>query len=334
MALQNTKVILKETPTGMPVADQFKVTQADIPALKNGEVLVKNQWLSLDPYMRSQISARHLSGAVLPGDTMKGETIAEVVESASEDFKPGDTVRCFGGWQSHAVLPANALTQVANNIEHTPHLLSILGMPGLTAYAGLIWQAKPQPGETVVVAAATGAVGSMIVQLAKQQGCRVVGIAGGKHKCDFALNELGADICIDRHTEDLGPALDKHCPNGINIYFDLIGGDILEQCSQRLAVNARIILCGLAADYNRTSSSPPPGPSPVYFIKSRATVFGLVVYDFEARRQEFIQACLPSVNSGAIKIKEQVVDGLARAPQGFVDLLSGDNFGKVLVKIN
>lgn len=333
MSLHNTKVILKETPSGMPVASQFELTDATIPSLAEGDVLVKNVWLSIDPYMRSQISARHLSGAVMPGDMMKGETIAEVVESKSDAFKPGDKVRCFGGWQSYAVLPDSTLTPVPKNLAHPSYLLSILGMPGLTAYAGLMWQAKPKAGETVVVAAATGAVGSMVVQLAKQQGCRVVGIAGGKHKCDFAVNELGADICIDRHTATLGDALDEHCPDGINIYFDLIGGDILEQCSQRLAVGARLILCGLAADYNRTTSTPPAGPSPVYIIKSRATVYGLVVYDFETRRDEFIEDCLPLVNSGAIKIREQVVDGLANAAQGFVDLLSGDNFGKVVVSV-
>lgn len=334
MALQNTKVVLKETPVGMPVASQFEVTEASLPALQDGEVLVKNQWLSIDPYMRSQISARHLSGAVRPGDMMKGETIAEVVESKSDQFKPGDKVRCFGGWQAYAVMPASTLNAVPDNVEHAPHLLSILGMPGLTAYAGLIWQAQPKAGETVVVAAATGAVGSMVVQLAKQKGCRVVGIAGGKHKCDFAVNELGADVCIDRHNEDLAAALDEHCPDGIHIYFDLIGGDILEQCSQRLAVGARMILCGLAADYNRTTSTPPAGPSPVYIIKSRATVFGLVVFDFENRRDEFIQECLSLVASGAITIREQVIDGLDGAAQGLVDLLSGDNFGKVLVKIS
>ncbi|GGF60857.1 MDR family NADP-dependent oxidoreductase [Alteromonas lipolytica] len=333
MALNNTKVILKETPVGMPTADQFEAVPADLPAIGEGEVLVKNLWLSLDPYMRSQISARHISGAVLPGDTMKGETIAEVVESNSADFKAGDKVRCFGGWQAYAALPAAALTKVPDNVEHSPYLLSILGMPGLTAYAGLIWQAQPKAGDTVVVAAATGAVGSMVVQLAKQHGCRVVAIAGGQHKCDFAVNELGADVCIDRHKEDLATALDTHCPDGINIYFDLIGGDILELCSQRLAVGARMILCGLAADYNRTTSTPPPGPSPVYIIKSRATVFGLVVYDFEPRRAEFIEACASLVGEGKIKIREQVVEGLANAGQGFVDLLSGDNFGKVLVKI-
>ena len=334
MQLTNSKVILKETPVGMPTASEFETTEADIPSLKDGEVLVKNLWLSLDPYMRSQISARHLSGAVLPGDTMKGETISEVIESNSPDFAPGDKVRCFGGWQRIAALPAATLTKVPDNIEHSPYLLSILGMPGLTAYAGLIWQAQPKPGETVVVAAATGAVGSMVVQLAKQRGCRVVAIAGGQHKCDFAVNELGADICIDRHKDDLGTALDKYCPQGIDIYFDLIGGNILELCSQRLAVGARLILCGLAADYNRTTSTPPPGPSPVYIIKSRATVYGLVVYDFEPRRDEFIEACAPLVSSGEIKIREQVVEGLENAAQGFVDLLSGDNFGKMVVHIS
>lgn len=330
----NKQVILKTTPEHKPSAEHFSCIDSEMPLVHEGQVLVRNLWLSIDPYMRSQISGRHMSGGVSPGDVMIGETIAEVVSSNSEGFKAGDKVRCKGGWQRYAAIDAAALSKVPANVEHLPHLLSILGMPGLTAYAGLIWKAAPKEGDTVVIAAATGAVASSVIQLAKSRGCRVVGIAGGKHKCEYATSVLGADACIDRHDGDLGAQLDAHCPNGIDIYFDLVGCDMLDTCCERLALGARVILCGLSADYNRTGGAPPAGPSPVYIIKSRATVMGLVVFDFEHRRDEFIEACLPLVKANKLTVKEQVLDGLEYAGQGLVDLLAGDNFGKVLVKID
>ncbi|MBU2980022.1 NADP-dependent oxidoreductase [Alteromonas sp. C1M14] len=330
----NKQVILKQTPENKPAAEHFSCIEGPMPALADGQVLVRNLWLSIDPYMRSQISGRHMSGGVSPGDVMIGETIAEVVSSKSDKFSVGEKVRCKGGWQQYAAIDAGTVNKVPANVKHLPHLLSILGMPGLTAYAGLIWKAQPKAGDTVVIAAATGAVASSVIQLAKSRGCRVVGIAGGQHKCDFATSVLGADACIDRHQGDLGEQLDKHCPDGIDIYFDLVGCEMLDTCCERLAIGARVILCGLSADYNRTGGAPPAGPSPVYIIKSRATVMGLVVFDYETRRNEFIDACLPLVDAEQLTVKEQVIDGLALAGQGLVDLLAGDAFGKVVVKID
>jgi len=333
MGLQNLQVLLRETPTGLPDTAHFSCVTTPLPAVGEGQVLIRNIWLSLDPYMRGQISGRHLSGRVQPGELLLGETLGIVAQSNHSAFQPGDLVRTMGGWQRYCVKRADEISVLPLDVKHAPHMLSILGMPGLTAYAGLIWQAQPQPGDTVVVAAATGTVGSVIVQLAKQLGCRVVGIAGGAEKCHYAITELGADICLDRHQPDLADALVDACPKGINIYFDLVGGPILELASKQLAIGARVILCGLISDYNRVDNTPPVGPSPVYWILARATVYGLVVYDYEQRREEFVQACLPLVNSGKLKIKEHIVYGLANAAAGFIDLLNGNSFGKVLVKI-
>lgn len=329
----NLCVQLDKTPDGLPTPDLFRCVHHPIQEPAEGEVLVRNHWLSLDPYMRGQISGRHLSGHVRPGDTMIGETLGEVILSRSPAFKAGDSVRGMLGWQRYATVPAAALSLLPETIRHPTHALSVLGMPGLTAFAGLMWQAQPQPGDTLVVAAATGAVGSAVVQLARLAGCRVIAIAGGADKCRYAVDALGADACIDRHQEAIPARLDELCPLGIDIYFDLVGGELLNQISQRLAVNARVILCGMIADYNRTTNTPPPGPSPALWIKARARVHGLVVYDYEPRRQEFIDYCTPLVDAGQLTVREQIVEGLEQAPAALIDLLEGRNFGKVLVKI-
>lgn len=333
MELQNLQVRLQATPAGLPETKHFTCVNTPVPEVGETQVLIRNIWLSLDPYMRGQISGRHLSGTVQPGDMLLGETIGIVAQSNHSAFQPGDIVRTMGGWQRYCVKHANEIAELPSEVKHTPHMLSVLGMPGLTAYAGLIWQAQPQAGETVVVAAATGTVGSVIVQLAKQLGCRVIGIAGGTEKCRYAESELGADLCLDRHQPDLAKALAAACPSGINIYFDLVGGPILDIASKLLAIGARVILCGLISDYNRVDNTPPAGPSPVYWILARATVYGLVVYDFESRRDEFVNACLPLVRNGKLKIKEHIIYGLTNAAAGFIDLLNGRAFGKVLVKI-
>lgn len=333
-ANKNARILLRETPVGVPGEEHFEYREAPLQEPGEGQVLVRNQWLSLDPYMRSQIAGRHLSGRVLPGEVMQGETVGQVVSSSSSEFKVGDPVRGMLGWQRFAVVDTTLLTRVSAEIDPPSYALSALGMPGLTAYAGLIWQAQPEPGETLVVAAATGAVGSVIVQLARRIGCRVIAVVGSDAKCDYAVNALGADVCINRRRENIAEQLDKICPEGVNIYFDLVGGDILETVSQRLSHGARVILCGMVADYNRPESGPSPGPSPAFWIRARARVHGLVVYDFEARRQEFIDACLPLVRRGELVMREDIADGLINAPWAFARLMRGENFGKTIVRID
>ncbi|UJF20831.1 MDR family NADP-dependent oxidoreductase [Shewanella sp. OMA3-2] len=260
---KNTQVRLKSTPEGEPCVSNFSLTESTIPVLSDKQVLCKTRYLSLDPYMRSQISGRHISGAIKPGDMLLGETISEVVESLDEHYKVGDKVRCMGGWQEYSVHSAKELTKVCDKITPSSYALSVLGMPGLTAYAGLVWQAKPKAGDVVVIPAATGAVGSTAGQLAKSFGCKVIGIAGSDEKCAYAKQQLGYDECINRRTEDIANRLDELCPKGVDIYFDLVGGEILNTVSARLAIGARVILCGLMAEYNQKERIGGPSPRTV-----------------------------------------------------------------------
>ncbi len=327
----NTQIILSTTPESEPQPNNFAVVTSDMPVAGPEQVLCETLYLSLDPYMRSQISGRHISGSVMPGDLMRGETVSRVLTSNNKAFKKGELVRCFAGWQTYSVHNEAELTKVSSQIDPASYALSALGMPGLTAYSGLIWQAQPQAGDVVVIPAATGAVGSMVGQLAKIYGCKVIGIAGSDEKCRFAREELGYDICLNRKTDDIAARLDELQPTGIDIYFDLVGGELLNTVSERLAVGARVILCGLMAEYNQKDriGGPPPG----FWIRARAKVFGLVVYDFEARRQEFIDACVPLVQKGHLKVREDITAGLAQAPAAFCRLMRGENQGKAIVKV-
>ncbi len=327
----NMQIQLAGTPEGIPQEDDFAVVEAARPEAAQGQVLCETHYLSLDPYMRSQIAGRHMSGSVKPGDLLRGEAVSRVLQSRHPDFAPGDTVRCFAGWQQYSVHEASELHRVSADIEPVSYALSVLGMPGLTAYAGLIWQAQPRAGDVVVIPAAIGGVGATAGQLAKVHGCRVIGIAGSDEKCAYAVEELGYDACINRRRENIAGRLDALCPQGIDIFFDLVGGAMLQTASERLAQGARVILCGLMAEYN--SASRGGGPPPGLWIRARATVYGLVVYDFEPRRDEFIAACLPYVRDGRLKMREDIATGLAAAPAAFCRLMRGENMGKAVVKV-
>lgn len=328
--MNNKKICLQSYPESTPTVANFHCQQDTIPALKAGQVLCKTHYLSLDPYMRSQIAGRHITASIQTGDMMRGETVSEVIESNSEQVEVGQWVRCMGGWQEYSVHDAKELSPPINH-DHPSYALSILGMPGLTAYAGLMWQAKVKSGDVVVIPAAVGGVGATAGQLAKAAGCIVVGIAGSDEKCRYATSTLGYDFCINRKTENIADKLDEYCPNGIDVYFDLVGGELLHKVSQRLAIGARVILCGLVAEYNNKDRM--AGPAPALWIKSRATVYGLVVYDFESRREEFLAQCVPLVAEGKLKMQEDIGLGIESAPDSFCKLMRGENFGKTLVKI-
>lgn len=299
--------------------------------ITEGQVLCETLNLSLDPYMRSQIAGRHMSGSVLVGDVMKGETVSRVVESKTPEFKSGDIVRCFAGWQQYSIHSVAELFPADPNIKPLSYLLSALGMTGLTAYAGMIWQAKLKAGDVVVIPAAIGGVGAIAGQLAKIHGCTVIGIAGSDEKCLYATRELGYDACINRKTENIAQRLDELCSNGVDVFFDLVGGEVLHLVSERLAVGARVILCGLMTEYNKDTRA--AGPPPGNWIKARAIVYGLVVYDFETRRDEFISECLPYVLDGRIKMPEDKAVGLEAAPGAFCRLMRGENVGKAVVEV-
>ncbi len=328
----NKQIMLASTPDYNPDPEHFKLVETAMPDCGEGQVLCQTQYLSLDPYMRSQIAGRHMSGSIQPGDLMRGETVSKVVKSRHADFSEGDLVRTFANWQSYSVHQAEELSRVNAAIDPASYALSVLGMPGLTAYAGLIWIAEAQAGDVVVIPAATGAVGSTAGQLAKIRGCTVVGIVGSDEKGRHAMDKLGYDAVINRKTDDLATKLSELCPNGIDVYFDLVGGETLNLVCTKLALNARVILCGLMADYNSPERTPGPLPGPI--IGARAMLKGLVVYDFEPRREEFVQACMPYINDGSLAMQEDMAIGIEQAPDAFCRLMRGENRGKAIVQFN
>ena len=327
----NKQIRLASTPDSVPEPKNFDVVEIELPDLQPGQVICETLYLSLDPYMRSQIAGRYITEAIKPGDLMRGETISKVISSEHPDFIVGDVVRCQGNWQQYSIHETTELTKQTDSINPSSHGISVLGMPGLTAYAGLHWLAEVKEGDVVVVPAATGAVGSVAGQLAKLHGCKVVGIAGSDDKCRYAIEKLGYDACINRKIDNVAEKLDEHCSKGVDIYFDLVGGETLNLVCTKLALGARVILCGLMADYN--SRTPTSGPLPGPLIGARATVKGLVVYDFEDRRDEFIQACLPYINDGRISMQEDMSIGIESAPEAFCRLMRGENQGKAIVKV-
>ncbi|MEM7452363.1 MAG: NADP-dependent oxidoreductase [Pseudomonadota bacterium] len=332
MSAQQTRVALARFPDGVPTVDDFELTTGPTPALAPGHLLVRNRYLSLDPFLRGVISGRQIYATrVEPGDTMPGNTVAEIIESGAPGFEPGDHVVCDGGWQQVALVPAATARKVPSDADLLGLRIGILGMPGLTAYAGLTRLGEPRPGDTVVVSAASGPVGSMVGQIARLHGCRAVGIAGSEEKCRWVVEQAGFDACINYKTENLAEALGTQCPDGIDVYFDNVGADTLAAVLTRLALGARIVLCGLITQYN--TSTPPPGPNLGPVIGARATMRGLVVYDHYDLWDHFATVAAPWVRDGRIQYRETRNDGLAAAPEAFCRLMRGENFGKELVVI-
>ena len=319
-------------PTGALTEQNFKLLESPVPTPKDGEVLVKNLWLSLDPYMRGRLSQqKSYAKGVEVGDVMTGETAGEVVESKHPGFKTGDKVTAPSGWQLYCCLKGELLTRVDASKAPLSYFLGCLGMPGRTAYFGMKDICAPKPGETVVVSAASGAVGSVVGQLAKAWGCRAVGIAGGKAKCDYVTRDLGFDACIDYKSGDLHENLKAACPKGIDAYFENVGGTILDTVLRLMNVKSRIAVCGLISDYNTTES---------YGVKmfrsilvNRIKVQGLIVFDWLERYPEGNKALLDLVVAGKLKTRESVLEGIENAPRGLIGLFKGQNFGKQLVKL-
>ncbi|MEM9879155.1 MAG: NADP-dependent oxidoreductase [Pseudomonadota bacterium] len=325
-----TKVILKSKPEGVPEDTDFALADDTLAPLEDGMVHVKTQYLSLDPYMRGQISGRHISGPIHVGEMMQGEAVGAVVESKDSRFKPGDSVAGFIGWRQEAVLPGDSL-RVVDTHGLSPSLqLGVLGMPGLTAYAGARRLADLCEGMTALVSSAAGPVGYTVAQLARMQGCRVVGIAGSEVKLDWLKTEAKVDETINYKTEDLRAGIARTCPNGVDYYFDNVGGDMLQAAMEHLAVGAQVVLCGLMSQYN--SDGMPPGPNPAFIIKARATVRGLVVYDHQDAAAEAAQTIAGLIKSGDFAVKEDITDGIENAAHAFVRLMRGETFGKTLVR--
>ncbi len=329
--MEMKQVRLAHMPEGEPRVEDFEIVSLAVPEPDEGQVLCETRFLSLDPYMRSQIAGKHISGSIGPGDPMRGETVSQVIESRVPGFRPGDWVRGFGGWQTHSIHDAAALSPVDPRIQPPSYALSLLGMTGLTAWAGMVWQANVGPGDQVLIPAVTGGVGAAAAQFCRLRGAEVVGTAGSDEKCRYAEERLGVRHCINRRVADLPGALDEAFGDGIDIYFDLVGGELLNLASERLALNARVVLAGLISEYNQAERS--AGPPPGNWIKARATVYGLVVYDFEARRDEFVDAVAPWLEEEKVFQLEDVADGIEAAPEAFCRLMRGGNFGKAVVRM-
>ena len=272
-----------------------------------------------------------MSGSIEPGELMAGEAISRVVDSNHSDFSPGDIIAAHSGWQSAPVIDGADARRIDPEVGPLSTFLGILGMPGLTAYAGLLRLGEPEAGNTVLVSAASGAVGSLVGQIAKIKGCRVVGIAGAPEKCAWVRDVAGFDEVVSYKTGDLREGLDRACPDAIDVYFDNVGGDTLQAAMERLALGARVVLCGLMAQYNVDEM--PPGPNPAFIIKARATVRGMVVYDHEDLRPEMVTQVSQWLRGGRIHYLEDRTEGLENAPEAFSRLMQGKNVGKALVVV-
>ena len=323
--MENQRIVLASHPEGWVSEQNFELQKAPIPKPADGEVLVKNLWLSLDPYMRGRMSkAKSYVKGVDVGEVMVGQTAGEVVESKNPHLKPGDKVLTQLGWQLYGATK-EAVKVDASRVPLS-YYLGVLGMPGMTAYFGLKELGQPKPGETVVVSAASGAVGSVVGQLAKIWGCRSVGIAGGREKCDYVKRELGFDECFDYKAGKLKEQL-----RDIDVYFDNVGGEILDLALARMNLFGRVVVCGMISDYN--SAEPYRVKNLRAVLVNRLKVQGMIVFDWKERYGEALKALGGYLAAGTLKTRESVVDGLANAPKGLIALLKGGNFGKQLVKL-
>ena len=332
MTTMNRQVLLAKRPQGAVTEDNFHIV--DVPAGEpgTGEVLVRNEWLSLDPYMRGRMNdVKSYVPSVGIGEVMVGQTVGEVVLSRDSRFAPGDRVLTSSGWQTHAVAKASDLHKVDIRRAPASCYLGVLGMPGITAWFGLFEIGAPKPGETVVVSAASGAVGSVVGQLAKIHGCRAVGIAGGKAKCDYVVQELGFDACVDYKAGALHGDLRAACPNGVDVNFENVGGVVLDTMLSLMNRASRIIVCGLVAEYDATT--------PYAYTRLRSVLVnrirmqGMIVFDWKDRYGEALQGLAERFAAGKLKYRESVVVGIDNAPRALMGLLRGENFGKQLVRL-
>ena len=338
MSTKTTQIRLASRPVGMPQDSDFEVVTTELPEPAEGQVLLRTVHLSLDPYMRGRMSAaKSYAKPVEVGDVMVGGTVCEVLDSRAPDRDPGDLVLAYTGWQTHAVVNARQTRRLDPATAPVSTALGVLGMPGFTAYGGLLEIGRPQPGETVVVAAATGPVGSAVGQIAKLKGARAVGIAGGPDKCRALTEEFGFDAGVDHRSPTFIEDLVAATPDGIDVYFENVGGPVTDAVLRRLNRFARIPVCGLVSGYNATE--PPSGPDRLAAFLSRVLTLSLTIRGFiqdefvPDRHDEFLRDMSGWVRDGSVRYREDIVEGLERAPEAFRGLLTGQNFGKLLVQV-
>ncbi|WDR06666.1 NADP-dependent oxidoreductase [Devosia rhodophyticola] len=334
----NRRLVLAERPEGEPTESTLRLETVEVPEPQAGQMLLRTEYLSLDPYMRGRMSdAPSYAPPVGIDEVMVGGTVSQVVSSNLEGFASGDWALSFNGWQDYAVSEGKGVANLGRDPKHPSWALGVMGMPGFTAWAGLKQIGAPKPGETIVVGGATGPVGATVGQIGKILGCRVVGIAGGKVKCDYAVNSLGFDACIDYKADDFVDRLKAATPDGIDVYFENIGGQVLDAVLGQLNTNARVPVCGLISQYNATGL--PEGPDRLNWLmglilRKRITMRGFIIFeDFGHLYPEFAKEMNAWVEAGRIHYREEVIDGLERAPQAFVGLLNGEAFGKRVIRV-
>lgn len=335
----NRSVVLASRPDGAPSPANFRLEQSAIPLPGEGEVLLRTVYLSLDPYMRGRMNdAPSYAPHVELGAVMVGQTVSRVVDSRHPDYKPGDWVLASGGWQDYAVLEGSVLRRLGDSPENPSYALGVAGMPGFTAYIGLLDIGMPQPGDTLAVAAATGPVGATVGQIAKREGCRVVGIAGGADKCRHAVEVLGFDACLDHRAEDFAQQLAAACPKGIDIYFENVGGKVFDAVLPLLNVAARVPVIGLIAQYSAAAGASGPDRLPALMgavLRKRLKIQGLIIFDYYGtpRYGDFQRDVANWLADGSLKYTEEIVEGLENAPSAFIGMLEGQNFGKLVIRV-
>ncbi len=334
----NRRFILARRPQGEPSVDDFVLEKHPVPAAGPEQLLLRTRYLSLDPYMRGRMNdVPSYVPPVALGEVMTGQTVSVVEASNVEGFQVGDLVLAVAGWQDYAVLDARQVTKIDPSMPRLSYALGVLGMPGLTAYVGLLDIGEPKPGETVVVGAATGGVGSIVGQIAKIKGCRVVGVAGGRDKCDYAVKTLGFDACVDHRDGGLREALAAACPQGIDVYFENVGGLTLAAVMPLMNIGARMPVCGLVAWYNLDQLPQGVDRTPQFLtqvLKRRIKVQGFIIFDHFKRMPEFYKDMSAWVKEGAVRYREEILEDLENAPQGLIGLLRGENFGKLVVRVS
>jgi len=335
---RNRQILLVSRPSGEPTLENFQLVENDVPRPGPGQMLLRSMYLSLDPYMRGRMNAaKSYAPPVEIGQVMEGRAVTEVVESNLPGYQPGDVVFASVGWQEFVLSDGQGARKIDSTLRPLSYALGILGMPGMTAYMGLLNIGEPKPGETLVVAAASGAVGSVVGQIGRIKGCRVIGIAGGKEKCRFVVNELGFDECLDHREPNLSSRLEAACPKGIDVYFENVGGAVFDAVLPLLNNFARIPVCGLIAHYNATEL--PPGPDRVphvmyQVLTKRLTFRGFIVWDFASQMPQFLADMSAWLKEGRLKYKEDITEGLENAPRQLIGLLRGENFGKKIIRVS
>ncbi|MCG6269361.1 NADP-dependent oxidoreductase [Vibrio furnissii] len=337
--LMNQRIVLASRPVGAPTKQDFRLETVTQPQPGEGEVLLRTIYLSLDPYMRGRMSdAKSYADPVALNAVMVGGTVCQVEVSHHPDFAVGEWVLAYTGWQRYAISNGDGLLKLGTQPTQPSFALGIMGMPGFTAYMGLLDIGQPKAGETIVVAAATGPVGATVGQIGKIKGCRVVGVAGGEDKCRHAVDVLGFDACIDHKADDFAEQLAQACPQGIDVYFENVGGKVFDAVMPLLNTKARIPLCGLVSQYNATAL--PEGPDRLsslmgMLLVKRIKMQGFIIFDdYGHRYNEFAQDMSQWLAEGKMQYREQIVPGLAQAPTAFMGLLEGKNFGKLVIEVN